>query len=52
MMKEQLIREICTQMNGTLTEHQMNALQEALINSFSHVKIESVTTEEAAANFG
>lgn len=48
MMKEQLIREICTQMSEKLTENQMNELQEALIISFAHVRIESATPEEAA----
>lgn len=48
MMKEDLIREICTKMRGKLTENQMNELQGALADCLGHVLIESATPEEAA----
>ena len=45
-MKEQLIREIRTEMSDTLTERQLNKLHEVLLSCLSNVKIESLQGAE------
>lgn len=45
-MKEQLIREIRTDMSGYLTERQMNELHEVLLRHLSRVKVEPAGDEE------
>ncbi len=45
-MKEQLIREIRTEMSDILTEKQLNKLHDVLLECFSNVKIEPLQGEE------
>ena len=45
-MKEQLIREIRTEMSDVLTEKQLNKLHDVLLECFSNAKIEPLQGEE------